>query len=81
MVLFDAATATEVIRACEDDRIPLLGIEGFRLGKQDSKEVVYASTADILDLSFGGNGVYDRSLAFVSDSKREGMHFEFVFGD
>jgi hypothetical protein len=79
-VVFDPSKAAIVIRECKDDHIPILGIEGFTLGTKDSKEVIYTSTADILDLSDDPEG-YELALAFVSDSKRSGMYFDFVFGD
>ena len=80
-VLFDTGTAVSVIRECKQDRIPILGIEGFTLGRKDAKEVIYSDTADMLDLSGSGSEGYERSLAFVSNSRRGGMYFEFVFGD
>lgn len=81
MILFDVKGALEVIRDCESDSIPLLGIEGFTLGKEDGKEIVYTDTADILDTSYDGAKAYARSVAFVSEPQRKELFFEFVFGD
>ena len=85
MALFDVDGATKVIRDCKQDRIPLLGIEGFiPFGEPASGERVLTSTADILDLSDRdrtADGTYDLCQAFVTDPTRQGMHFEFVFGD
>lgn len=84
-LFFDAEAAADVISECKMDSIPILGIDGVTFGFQDSKEVLYASTADIVDfrsstVPLTGN-VYDLSLAFISDPKRRGMHFDIVFGD
>lgn len=91
MLLFDAKAATDVIHECQEDAIPLLGIEGFELGTQDSREIVYSDTADILDLSDLHRSFWDdspidveqyvRCLEFVRDPKRQGLYFEFVFAN
>jgi len=81
MVLFDVKAALDVIRDCKADSIPLLGIEGFTLGTQAGREIVHASTADILDTSSDAVEAYTRSIAFVSDPQRKELFFEFVFGD
>lgn len=84
MLLFDVRAALEVIEECRKDNIPVLGIEGFvPFGEPDLDENVLSDTADILDTSSpcGSEATtYDACRSFVSDPKREGMHFEFVFG-
>jgi hypothetical protein len=80
MLFFDADAAVDVIRICKEEGIPILGIDGVTFGVQDSKEVIYSSTADILDSKAAGD-MYDLSLAFLSDPKRRGMYFDIVFGD
>lgn len=85
MLLFDVRAALEVIEECRKNSIPVLGIEGFvPFGEPDLNEKVLSDTADILDTSSPCRSeatTYDVCRSFVSDPKREGMHFEFVFGD
>lgn len=81
MLLFDVQSATDIIGECEKDGISIYGIEGFTLGREDSREIVYTDTADILDTSNARTEAYERSREFVTDPRRKGMYFEFVFGD
>jgi hypothetical protein len=80
-VVFDVSTTINIMDECEQKRIPILGVEGFTLGTKDSKEVIYTSTFDILDLSDAGFEAYERTRGFVSNPRRDHMYFDIVFGD
>jgi putative transposase len=74
---FGIETAVALIQRAQEERIPVLGLEGFRLSDAGTAP----SLNDIADFSTGvevSDGCWSDALRFLEERRDSGVHFEVV---